>query len=343
VSVDEVQTHIQDTWHVTPSLTVTGGFKSTFQMASQAVPVQPIPGSFTNSTALPVGNLNTSKVFLPQLGAVWDATSHEQFFANVQENIRQFQTSAASGLSPFALGSQQVFDQFKQDVQPETSWTYELGARTQRQFHLGPITGFEGQISAYHVDFHNRLLAISPTTVISSIISGATILANVGSVRTNGVDIAGTLHFGPHFSIYNALSYNDSRYENNYQVGTPPTTVLTAGKQVPGSPQWLNKTVVDANYGRFDLQLVGDYMGMRYATYTDDLSVPGYFTLSGRIAMTIPVPDNRFFRKATVSLNVTNITNVQAASTIVVGATSGTYNEYPVAPRMFFGTIAVGF
>ena len=343
VSVDEVQTHIQDTWHVLPSLTVTGGFKSTFQMASQAVPVQPIPGSFTNSTALPVGKLNTSKGFLPQLGAVWDATSHEQFFVNAQENIRQFQTSAASGLSPFALGSQDVFEAFKQDVKPETSWTYEVGARTQRSFNLGPITGFEGQVSYYHVDFKNRLLAISPTTVISSIISGATILANVGSVRTNGVDIAGTLHFGPHFSIYNALSYNDSRYEDNYQVGNPATTVLTAGKQVPGSPQWLNKTVVSANYGKFDLQLVGDYLGRRFATYTNDLSVPGYFTLSGRIAMTVPLPDNRFVRKATISLNVTNITNQQGASTLSIGAASGTFNEFPVAPRMFFGTIAVGF
>lgn len=343
VSVDEVQTHIQDTWHVLPSLTVTGGFKSTFQMASQAVPVQPIPGSFPNSTALPVGNLNTSKAFLPQIGAVWDATSHEQIFVNAQENIRQFQTSAASGLSPFALGSQDVFEAFKQDVKPETSWTYEIGARSQRTFNLGPITGFEGQISYYHVDFKNRLLAISPTEVISSIISGATILANVGSVRTNGVDIAGTLHFGPHFSIYNALSYNDSRYEDNYQVGNPATTVLTAGKQVPGSPEWLNKTVVAANYGKFDLQLVGDYMGKRYATYTNDLWVPGYFSLSGRIAMTIPVPDNRFVRTATVSLNVTNITNVQGASTLTIGAASGTYNVFPVAPRMFFGTIAVGF
>ena len=74
---------------------------------------------------------------------------------------------------------------------------HEMTAR----WHLGPITGFEGQVSYYHVDFKNRLLAISPTTVITSIISGAAILQNVGSVKTDGVDIAGTLHFGPHFSL----------------------------------------------------------------------------------------------------------------------------------------------
>jgi iron complex outermembrane receptor protein len=342
VRVDEYQTHIQDNWHILPTVTVQGGFKSTFQDASQQVPVQPIPGSFTGSTALPVGKLDTNTPFLPQLGALWDVTSHEQIFANAQKNVRQFQTSAASGLSPFALGSQQVFDQFKQDVKPETSWTYEIGARTQRQFDLGPITGFEGQVSYYHVDFKNRLLAISPTTVITSIVSGAAILQNVGSVKTDGVDIAGTLHFGPHFSLYDALSYNDSRYEDNYVTGTAQTVVPTKGKKVPGAPAWLDKVVASANYGIFDAQLIGDYMGKRYATYTNDLSVPGYFTMSAQIGATIPL-DNRFIKTLGISLNVTNLTDKKAASTVVVGAASGTYNFYPLAPREWFGTLRFGF
>ena len=344
VRVDEYQTHIQDNWHVLPTLTIQGGFKSTFQDARQAVPVQPIMGSFANSTALPVGKLDTSTPFLPQLGALWDVTPHEQIFANAQKNVRQFQTSAASGLSPFALGSQQVFDQFKDTVKPETSWTYEGGIRTQRALDLGPITGFEGQLSYYHVDFKNRLLAISPTVVITSIQSGAAILANVGSVKTDGVDIAGTLHFGPHFSLYDALSYNNSRYEDNYTTGTGATQVvnMTKGKKVPGSPSWLDKVVASANYGIFDAQLIGDYLGKRYATYTDDLAVKGYFTMSARLGATIPL-DNRFIKTLGVSLNVTNLTNKREASTLTIGAASGTYNFYPLAPREWFGTLRFGF
>ena len=92
--------------------------------------------------------------------------------------------------------------------------------------------------------------------------------------------------------------------------------------------------------GPFDLQLVGDYIGRRYATYTNDLSVPGYFTLSGRIAADMRLPG--FGRKATVSLNVTNITGKRAASTLSIGAASGTYNFFPVAPRQFFGTVSFG-
>lgn len=343
IKVDEIQTHIQDSWHVLPTLTVLGGFKSTFQKATQRVPVQPIPGSFTGSTALPVGKLNTNKEFLPQLGLLWEATPNEQVFVNAQQNIRQFQTSAAAGLSPFALGSQQVFDDFKKTVKPETSWTYEIGVRTQHALDLGFITGFEGQISYYHVDFKNRLLALSPTTVITSIASGAAVIQNVGSVKTDGVDIAGTLRFGPHFSIYNALSYNNSRYQDDYKVGIAQTVVPTSGKKVPGSPDWLNKTVVTASYGIFDAQLVGDYMGKRFATYTNDLSVPAYFTLSGRIGAKIPLSEGAFVREINVSLNVTNITDKKGASTLSIGQPTGTFNQFPLAPRQVFGTVSVGF
>ena len=341
VHVDEIQTHIQDAWKILSAVTIQAGFKSTFQLATQAVPVQPIPGSFTGSRELPTGHLNTTQAFLPEVGAIWEVTGREQLFFNVQKNVRQFQTSAAAGLSPFALGSQTLFAAFEANTKPETSWTYEAGARSHHALSLGPITGFDGQVSYYHVDFSNRLLAISPTSTITAIVSGATILQNVGSVTTDGVDLAGTLRFGPHFSLYNAVSYNDSRYDNNYVTGT--TTVATAGKKVPASPDWLNKTVATLDAGPFDVQLVGDYLGRRYATYTNDLSVPGYFTLSGRIAADVPLPGGLFARKATVSLNVTNITGKQAASTLTVGAASGTYNFFPVAPRQFFGTISVGF
>ena len=341
VRVDEIQGHVQDSWHVLPNLTAMGGIKATIQAAKQRVPVQPIPGSFTGSVRLPEGTLKTHKYFLPQLGAVWDATPTEQLFVNAQKNVRQFQTSAASGLSPFALGSQAAFDLFRNQAKPETSITYEGGLRTRRTLELGPLTGFDGQISYYHVDFSNRLLAISPTPVITAIVSGAAILQNVGSVRTDGIDASGTFRFGPHFSLYNALSYNNSRYRDDYTSGT--TLVPTKGKKVPGSPAWLNKTVVTASAGIFDAQLIGDYIGRRFATYTNDLSVKGYFTASLRVAARLPFGEQIGVKDATIALNITNLTDKQAASTLSIGAASGTFNAFPLAPRQFFGTLSLGF
>ncbi len=343
IRVKEYQYHLQDAWHITPQLTVQAGFKGTIQDARQAVPVQPIPGSFTGSRELPVGRIKTERWFLPQVGGIWDVTGSEQLFFNAQKNIRQFQTSAAAGLSPFALGSQTLFEFFKDNTKPETSWTYEAGLRTRHQVDLGPLTAIEGQISYYHVDFSNRLLAISPNTTITAIASGATILQNVGSVKTDGIDAAATLRFGPTFSLYNALSYNRSVYQDDYVTGTALTVVPTSGKKVPGSPEWLNKTVATLNVAPVELQLIGDYLGKRYATFTNDLSVGGYYTMSARIAADIPLSTGLFVRKMTVALNVTNLTNKRAESTLSIGAASGTYNFFPLADRQVFGTVSVAF
>jgi iron complex outermembrane receptor protein len=341
IRVDEYQYHIQDAWHITPAITLQAGFKGEIQKASQDVPVQPIPGSFTGSRELPVGSLTTRRWFLPQVGGIWDVTANEQLFFNVQKNMRQFQTSAAAGLSPFALGSQTLFDFFKANTKPETSWTYEAGARTRHTLDLGPITAFEGQISYYHVDFSNRLLAISPTTTITAIASGASIIQNVGSVKTDGVDIAGTLRFGRYFSLYDAVSYNRSVYQDDYLTGT--TLVPTSGKKVPGSPDWLNKTVATLSIDPVEFQLIGDYMGKRYATFTNDLSVKSYFLLSGRIGIDVPLGSITAIKKLSVSMNVTNITNKKAESTLTIGQPTATYNYFPVAPRQWFGTVSIGF
>ncbi|MBP2275799.1 TonB-dependent receptor [Sphingomonas sp. PL20] len=339
VRVDQLQSHVQDAWHVLPTLTILGGFKSTYQFATQRIKVQPLLGSFAGTVALPNGALETTKVFLSEVGAVWEVTPNDQLFVNAQKNIRQFQTSAAAGLSPFALGSQGAFDLFSSTVQPETSWTYEGGVRSHHQ--LGGGLSIEGQLSVYHVDFSNRLLGISPNPIVNSITSGAAIIQNVGGVKTNGVDFAFTLHAGPRVSLYNALSYNTSKYKADYISGT--TTIPTKDKNVPGSPDWLNKTVLSVGHGIFDGQLIGDYIGRRYATYTNDLSVGGYFTLAGQIGATIPL-DQRLVAKALrVSVNVTNITDRKAASSLSIGSATNTYSVFPLAPRQVFGTVSISF
>jgi len=218
--------------------------------------------------------------------------------------------------------------------------TTEAGWRFHHAF-TGPVTGIEGQISAYHVDFKNRLLSISPTAVIGSLVAGAAVLANVGDVKTDGIDLAGTVHFGRHWSVYDAVSYNRSTFQDDYMSGT--TTVHTAGKAVPASPDWMNKLIVSANYSHWDMQLSGDYVGKRYATYTNDLSVKGYVLTGLEAGYRFNLPAGAPLRYARLSLNVTNLGNIKTTSTLVVGAASGTYNTYPMAPRMGFVTLTTKF
>jgi len=336
------QLHLQDEWRVSPDVALQAGFKSSLQFADGQFPVQPKVGAIANSTALPVGEIITKKWFLPQIGGRWDITAQDQAFFNVQKNMRQFVTYGGGGVSPWSLSSQGAFDLFKTTAKPETSITYEAGLRTSHQLDMGAATAFDGQINVYHVDFKDRLLQISPTSVITSIIGGnLAVLTNVGSVKTNGIDFSGTLHFGRNFSLYNALSYNQSKYDDNYVSGKD--TVFTAGKKVPGSPEWMDKFVATLTVADTEIQLSGDYVGKRYATYTNDLSVKSYFLTNLGVSGKLPFLSGGWLKNARYRLNVTNLTNKEGDLNVVVGAASGTYNTFPIAPRQGFLTLMADF
>jgi hypothetical protein len=339
-----VQLHLQDGWQARPDLLLQAGFKSSLQFADGRFPVQQLAGSITgNSPALPEGSINTKRWFLPQLGAVWDLNKRDQIYANVQQNLRQFVTYGAGGLSPWSLSSQAGFDLFKQTAKPETSTTYEVGVRGKRKVDDAWLSDIDSQVSVYHVAFANRLLQISSTPVISSINPGNPILANVGSVSTDGIDFSGTLRFGNHYSFYNALSYNHSVYNDNYQTGATGATVATQGKQVPGSPQWLEKFVLTAQYGGVEAQLVGDYVGKRYATYTNDQQVGSYFISSLNLSTKLPMLTGELLKDAKLRLTVSNLANTKGDLNVVVGSATNSYNTYPIAPRQFYLTFSGAF
>jgi iron complex outermembrane receptor protein len=350
--VNDLQLHLQDQWRIRPDLLLQFGFKSSRQWAKGKFPInqQNLP-TVAVPVNYPTGHISSGDWFLPQVGVLWDATANEQVFFNAQKNLRQFIPYGAGsnfyGFSPWSLGTQGAFDLFKQTVKPETSWTYEVGVRTHRRLEAGLLTGLDGQVSVYHVDFRNRLLNIAPYNFINP---GPAILANVGDVTTNGVDVAATLQFGPHVSLYNAVSYNKSTYASDYQSGTTlvngvaqPVTVRTGGKWVPLTPDWMNKTVLSANFGPFEAQISGDYVGRRYVTYLNDLSVKSSFLIGLEASYRLDVPQGSWLQAARLSANVTNLTDRKGVSTAVVTSNSGGYQAFPIAPRMVFVTLSADF
>jgi hypothetical protein len=255
------------------------------------------------SGGLPQGRINTLRWFLPAFGAKYDLTSHEQLYLNVQKNLRQYMTYlGGASLSPWFTGSQAAFDTFASQGKPETSWTYEIGLRSRRTFTGSPLSAIEAQVNYYHVVFNNRQLAINtnPGGIAGSGITGGTaILVNVGSVHTDGVDAAFTLHFGQQFSLYNALSYNfdlserlyldrerHRRCDRDLRWRHQCRRDVRQGRS--GSPTWMNKTVASLNLGALEAQVIGDYIGSRYATYTNDTSVPSTFQASARVTLHLP-------------------------------------------------------
>lgn len=350
--VTDVQLHVQDQWRILPNLLLQVGDKASLQNANGKFLINQVnlPGTAV-PVVFPSGKIKSDEWFLPQLGAIWDATEHEQVFFNAQKNLRQFIPYGAGsnfyGFSPWSLGTQAAFDLFKSTVKPETSLTYELGARTHRDVDAGVLTAVEGQVSIYHVNFSNRLLNIAPFNFINP---GPAILANVGGVTTNGVDVAGTLHFGPNWRLYDALSYNKSTYDSNYQSGTTvvngvstPVTVATGGKWVPLTPDWLNKTILSTSYGPFEAQLSGDYIGRRYVTYLNDLSVKSTFMVGLEASYRFDVSPISWAKGVKLSANITNLGDIKGVSTAVVTGNSGGYQAFPIPPRMFFVTLDATF
>jgi hypothetical protein len=341
---DAVQLHLQDSWHITPELTLSAGIKSSLQTAGNDVITQQLPASANPVAQFPTGQITSNNWFLPQAGLTWNATDSEQLFVNVQENMRQFIPYAAGsnfyGASPWSLGSQAAFDTFKNTAHPERSWTYEAGLRSSRQLDLGPLTGIDGQLSYYHVDFYNRLFNVATFNFINP---NPAILVNVGGVTADGVDAAATFHFGDHFQFYDAVSYNQSQYNDNIVPnGIINTTLLIAGKQVPVVPNWLNKFILSTNWDGFEAQVNGDFIGRRFATYTDDVKVGSAFITGLEAGYTFD-PDVDWLKKLKISGNITNLADVKGVSTInVTGASSG-FQGYPIPPRMFFVTIGGNF
>ncbi|GAB7554125.1 TonB-dependent receptor [Novosphingobium sp. 11B] len=357
--IKQLQLHIQDTWQATDRLLVQGGFKTSAQWASGRFPVQPRVGSLGGTTALPEGKINTKNWFLPAFGATYDFNGHEQVYFNVQKNLRQYQAYLAGGGGPWFTGSQAAFDAFADEGKPETSWTYEAGLRTSRTFSNG--FAIQAQVNYYHVDFSNRLLAIptNPGGIAGSGITGGTsTLVNVGDVKTDGVDAAITLRAGRVFSLYNAVSYNLSKYQNDYTstalgIGAATDTciggfVVTGGivptcdKQLPGTPKWMNKTVATLNIGPIEVQATGDYVGRRFATFTNDTSVSSYFLTSLRVAAKVP-DDVLPLQKVELALNVTNLTDKKGVSTLSIGSATNSYSAYPIAPRQWFLTLSAAY
>jgi iron complex outermembrane receptor protein len=343
----DIQLHLQDQWQIRRDLLVQAGWKASLQTASDSLPVQQLNLPTTNPPVnYPVGSITSNKWFLPQVGALWDVTENEHVFLNVQKNLRQFIPYGAGsnfyGSSPWSLGSQSAFEAFKATAQPETSWTYEAGLRSKHPVDWGPVSEIDGQVNGYHVRFSNRLLNVATFSFINP---NPAVLVNVGGVTTDGADVAATLHFGDHLQFYNGISYNKSTYDSNYSTvaGGVVTVVATGDKKVPLTPEWLYKYVLSTTFGPFEAQLNGDYVGKRYVTYLNDLSVGGTFLTGLEASYSFGDGGIAWMKDFKVSANVTNLAGIRGVSSAVVTSNSGGYQAYPIAPRMFFLTLGAKF
>lgn len=339
--------YLQDKYKLKSNLTVFAGFKSeetytTGNVTAYNTGNLPTGASAQSLSGLAQGELVSGKPFMPQVGVNWKRSKADEVFADVAENTRAFQTGGAGfATSPWGT-SQAGFDTLTKNLKAESSWSEEVGYR-----HTAKT--FQGQVNYFHVNYANRLLEITQGAAIQG---NPSLLANVGSVTTNGVDGALSIHTQSGWTLYNGLTLLKEAYDSNYNVAGSTgavTTIDTAGKVAVDSPEFLYKNELSyASSKGFDAHIDSDYMGKRYFTYTNDNSVGGRFVAN--FGTSYHIDEVGMFEQLKLQFNVSNLANTKYWSSIGTNGflasdpTSVDLNTLQVgAPRTISGALSVRF
>ena len=324
---DTVVFHLQDTIALTDSLRVNAGFRAV-NTENTITTVVGTPKS---------GSIETDESFLPQVGINWAMTDEHEVFAAAAQNVRTFVGSNTSG--PFSTTAA-AFNSFRDTLEPETSTNYELGWRF-RGFSIETV------LTAYHVDFEDRQLGISQCV---GILGCPSVIANVGSVKTNGVEAALSWRFADDFTWFTSAAWNQSEYDDNYTVADSngnPVLIEAAGKQVVDAPEILAQSELAYDNGRVFARLDANYVDERYYTYLNNGSVDAYTLLNAGIG--VRFADVGVVSELTVQADFTNVTDETYISTI---GSNGFVNSDPSgttqtllrgAPRQAFLSVKAKF
>jgi len=338
------QVHLQDEFKLTPFITLAAGFKTsetytTGTLVGYDIGVNLAPTD--NPANYAQGKLTSGKPFLPQVGVNWKINKQNEVFADVAENVRAFQAGGKGfGTSPWGT-TQAGFNALTSNLKSESSWSEEAGVR-----HTDAIV--QAQANYFHVNFSNRLLALAQGPGIAG---DASILSNVGGVTTNGVDGAVTVRLHPEWTLYNAVTYSKSTYNDNYSStgsdGTV-TTYQTGGKVVVDSPEFLYKNELSYAKKNFDAHIDSDFMGKRYFTYSDDGNVGE--RMLANFGTSYHFDEVGPFEQLKLQFNVYNIASTKYWATV---GTNGFVYSDPMSvgnntlqtgtPRTISGTFTVKF
>lgn len=276
------------------------------------------------------GRLRSRDLFQPQLGLRYGLGIGQELFAAYQQSTASFN---AGFTGPFAA-SQAAFDQFADQLRAEQAHNLEFGWRIRQ-------SEWEASVVAYQVRFNDRLLPISRCTGIVGCPTG---FANVGDVRTRGMEVAFDWRPNDAWSAYLSASYNDSRYLDDYLDGE--TLVPTRGKQVVDSPRWLLAGRLQWQVEPFALGVSSKYTGQRYYTYSNDAKVDDH-ALTDLDVSVQALRNARFDLQ--LRLKLSNVFNERYFATVdsngfVAFDPQGTYYSLLVgAPRQWFLTAELRF
>lgn len=318
--------HLEDEWTISDAFKVNFGFKAI-----------KVTNSVTTVVGSPLaGKIESKDNFLPQAGFVWKVSPDFEAFGGYTENLGAFVSAGTAG--PFGSQSQAVVDYVAKTLKPESSKTFELGARYRNE-------RFQGVAAVYHVAFDNRLLAANTAAPILGL---PAVLSNVGSVETKGVELAGTYRLTDAWSLYGAYTYNDSKYEDDVVDGAGKVTVRTKGKTVVNTPKNIFKGELSFEQAGFFGKLGVAYTDKRYYTY-ENVGGQAPSTTIADLTLGYRFGDEGWGKGLQIQANVTNLTDKDYISTIGSGgfvnsdATGTAQTVLTAPPRQFYVSVKKTF
>jgi iron complex outermembrane receptor protein len=277
----------------------------------------------------PEGRFKTEDWFQPAVGAVFEIDGNAELFASFSQATRAFPTVNGSIWGT----SQAGFDAIKNSIKPETSDTYEAGARYNS-------SKFNGLVGIYLVNFSNRLLGIASGP---DIIGSPSVLANVGGVRSIGIEAAGDYKLTRAVSLFASYTYTDATYRDNVVDGAGKVTLL-AGKTVVDAPRHMARGELAYDDGALFAKVSVNYMSRRYFNYLNDRSVPGRALVDAALGYRFGMGDDD--KRFEIQLNASNLFDKKYIGTINSAGTGDSGDRQTLlvgAPQQFFVTLKAGY
>ncbi|WP_246395799.1 TonB-dependent receptor [Gluconacetobacter tumulisoli] len=344
------QFHLMDTWRPVDSLAVTYGFRSMLQTTSGGAYYGNVDAGYGSDTGygsvsgLPNGSMTSAAAFLPAVNLDWHFLRGHELYFDFAENMRPFMVAPSGGsVSPWAVSSQDAFQQLQHNLPNERDFSYVVGYR-----YTSPK--IQASVDAYHSDAYNRLISAS----VGSLNNPITSVVNSKHATMYGTDAFLTLSpfngLAHGLSWTNSISYNHFTYADHVNICPLAGDCDIKGKKMLAYPQVMYKTSLAYEYKGASAHFDVNYYGKRYFSYMNDTSIGSYWMAN--LGAKYRFGNLSVLKNVTASFEIYNLFNqkyiaMMGENGFPIGGQSGDGGDYQSlergAVREYFGTISAEY
>lgn len=208
---------------------------------------------------------------LPNVGATYRWGEGHSIYANYAETLSAPRTDSLYGVRRFTDGTIG-----NPTVQPESAQNFDLGYRY-------TVPNLVGTVSVFANNEENRIVSSFDDDL------GQFVDRNVGAVERIGAE--GSIGWSPieALSLYASATWLSSEVQDDYvnnTVGGVPQIVLTKGKELVETPEWMASARINYQFTEFlEAGLQAKYTGERWVTDVNDMSADAFTTVDANIRL----------------------------------------------------------